>query len=121
MSMMEFDLAALLDFKGGLVDRMVKAQTNRVSIDLETAPDIPDWRKVVVTMRFKPVIEEGELADVITEIEVSGKIPARVTSARMVVRRGKSGAKQLFFELDAPDNPDQLSIFDNSPQRIEEG
>lgn len=121
MPMMEFDLGSLLEFKGGLVDRMLRAQTNRVAIDLETAPDIPDWRKVVVTMRFKPVIEEGELADVITEIEVSGRVPARVTSARMVVRRGKSGAKQMWFELDAPDNPDQMSIFDNDPQRIEEG
>jgi hypothetical protein len=112
MPMMEFDLSALLDFKGGLVDRMVRAQTNRVAIDLETAPDIPDWRKVVITMRFKPVIEEGELSDVTTEIEVSGKIPARMTSARMIVRKNKQGAKQLYFELDAPDNPDQLSLLD---------
>lgn len=113
MPMMEFDLAALLEFKGGLVDRMVKAQTNRVAIDLETAPDIAEWRKVVVTLRFKPVIEEGDLADVITEIEVSGKIPARTTSARMVVKKNRQGAKQLYFELDAPDNPDQLSLLDS--------
>jgi len=120
MALMEFDLAALLDFKGGLVDRMVKAQTNRVAVDLETAPDIPDARKVVITMRFKPVIEEGELSDVTTEIEVSGRMPARVTSARMIVRKNRVGAKQMFFELDAPDNPDQLSVFDQGPQRVEE-
>jgi hypothetical protein len=106
------DLGTLAEFKGGLINRMVAAQLNRVALDLETAPDIPEWRKVSVTMRAKPVIEDGELADVVWECEVSGKLPARVTSARMRVKKAGTGAKQLAFEMDAPDNPDQVSLFD---------
>jgi hypothetical protein len=115
-----FSIESLAEFKGGLVARMLRAQTNRVALDLETAPDIGDWRKVVMTLRFKPVMEDGELADVITEVEVAGKMPARVTSARMRVRKDRTGAKQLFFEMDAPDNPDQISLFDAAESVVKE-
>jgi hypothetical protein len=101
----------MAELKGGLVDRMVKQALNRMAMDLRAAPDIPDWRKTTLTIRAKPTIEDGELGDVVVEFEVTGKVPARVTSARMDVRSTTNGSKQLFFNIDEPDSPAQHTLF----------
>lgn len=110
IQLVELDLQSLAQLKGGLVDRMFRQAMNRLAMDLRAAPDIAEWRKVVVTFRAKPTIEDGELSDVITEIEVSGRVPARITSARMEVKSSPNGAKQLFFNMDAPENPEQHTL-----------
>ena len=107
---LQVDLRSLAELKGGLVDRMFQAAMNRLAIDLRSAPDIPEWRKVTVEFRAKPTIEDGELSDVITEVVVHGKCPPRVTSARMEVLSAPNGAKQLYFNVDSPDSPDQHTL-----------
>lgn len=106
----ELSLETLAEMKGGLIDRMLCQALNRMAMDLRAAPDIPDWRKVTLTIRAKPTMEDGELSDVITEFEVGGKVPPRITSARMEVKSSMNGAKQLFFNVDAPDNPQQHTL-----------
>ena len=115
----ELTLDTLADLKGGLVDRMFRQAMNRLAMDLRAAPDIPDWRKVTIVVRAKPTMEDGELGDVITEFEVSGKVPARVTSATMQVKSSQNGAKQLFFNVDAPDNPQQHTLLPRDETEVQ--
>ena len=112
MPMLQLTLENLAELKGGLIERMLSSALNRVAQDLRTAPEIADWRKVVLEIRARPTIEDGELGDVIVEFAVSPKVPARVTSSRMQVKSATNGAKQLFFSVDAPDNPAQKTITD---------
>lgn len=112
MPMLQLSLANLAELKGGLVERMLQSALNRMAIDLRSAPDIAEWRKVILEIRAKPTIEDGELGDVIVEFGVAPKVPTRVTSARMAVKSATNGAKQLFFSVDAPDNPKQTTITD---------
>ena len=114
LEMRELTLETLGEIKGGIVARMFAQAMNRLAADLRAAPELPDWRKVVITIRAKPTLEDGNLGDVITEFEVSGKVPARVTSARMEVKGATNGAKQLFFNMDSPDVPEQHTMFPNS-------
>jgi len=114
----ELTLDSLAELKGGLVDRMFRQAMNRLAMDLRAAPDIPDWRKVTITVRAKPTIEDGELGDVITEFEVNGKVPPRVTSARMEVKSSPTGAKQLFFNVDAPDEPAQHTLLPREEREV---
>lgn len=113
MSLIEMSLKTMAEIKGGIVERMMLAALNRVALDLRAAADIAEWRKVTLEIRAKPIMEDGELADVIVEFAVGQKIPSRVTSSRMVVRSTTNGSKQLFFQQDAPDNPAQGSLFED--------
>jgi hypothetical protein len=112
MPKLQLTLENLAELKGGIVERMLANALNRIAMDLRSAPDIPDWRRVTLEIRAKPTIEDGELSDVIVEFSVYPKCPARVTSARMEVASATNGAKQLFFAIDAPDNPAQKTISD---------
>ena len=110
INLQELSLQSLCELKGGIVDRMMRKALNRMAMDLREAPDIGEWRKVALLIRAKPTIEDGELSDVVVEFEVSGKVPARVTSARAEVKTASNGAKQLFFAVDSPDNPHQHTL-----------
>lgn len=106
------NLKTLSEIKGGLLNRMVQAATNRIAQDLQAAPDIADWRTVKIEIRAKPIMEDGELADVIVEFAVGQKAPARITSSRMTVKQNHARQTQLHFQEDAPDNPAQGTLFD---------
>lgn len=106
----QLSLSGLVEAKGGLVARMFDQMMNRIAMDLRSAPDIPDRRKLTITIHCKPIIEDGELADVVTEIEIGHKIPHRITSIRCVVKKAANGAQQLFFNMDSPDNPQQHTL-----------
>jgi hypothetical protein len=118
LELKQLGLVSLASLKGGLIDRMLQQALNRMAMDLRAAPDIAEWRKVTLTIRAKPTIEDGELGDVITEFEVNGKVPPRITSARMEVKSAANGAKQLFFNLDAPDQPDQQTLFTSEEREV---
>lgn len=106
----QLTLDNLAQVKGGLVALMIEKALNRMATDIESAPDIPDWREVTLKIRAKPVLDQGELDDVAVEFVVNPKTPARVTSARMQVRSTTNGSRQLFFNIDSPDNPDQMTL-----------
>lgn len=108
----QLSLANLSQVKGGLIEAMLAKALNRIATDIETAPDIEDWRKVTLEIRAKPVLDRGMLDDVAVEFVVKPTTPARVTSTRMQVRSGEDGVRQLYFQLDAPDNPRQASVLD---------
>ena len=108
--LIQLSLKNIGQLKGGIVERMLAQQLNRVAMDLIAAPDIAEVRVVNLAIKCKPVIEEGELSDVIVEFAVGTKLPSRVTSARMQARSAANGAKQLFFAVDAPDSPNQTSF-----------
>ena len=110
MAFAQLSLEHLRVLKGGLVERMLAAALNRISLDLLAAPEIKECRKVVLEIMATPVIEDGELSDVIVDFGIGQKVPKRVTSARMVVRSAANGAKQLFFSVDSPDNPHQMTL-----------
>ena len=115
---LELTLASLGEAKGGLIDRMFRQAQSRIAMDLRAAPDIPDKRKLVITLLYKPTIEDGELGDVVTEIDVGHKVPHRVTSLRCIVRSAENGAKHLFFTMDAPDNPHQHTLLPNGESEV---
>jgi hypothetical protein len=110
MALVQLSLENLKQLKGGLAERMLNAALNRISLDLLNAPDIAEARKVTLEILAKPIIEDGELGDVIVEFAIGQKVPKRVTSARMVVRSATNGAKQLYFAVDSPDNPHQMTL-----------
>lgn len=112
MPMLQLSLSNLAELKGGLVERMLQSALNRIAMDLRSAPDIQEWRKVTLEIRAKPTVEDGELGDVIVEFAVAPKVPVRITSSRMQVKSSTNGAKQLFFSIDSPDNPTQKTITD---------
>lgn len=56
--------------------------------------------------------EDGELGEVETEFLVGHKLPTRVTSSRMFVKSNEKGVRQLFFNVDSPDNPSQAGLFE---------
>lgn len=114
----ELTLEGLADLKGGLVNRMFAQAINRIAIDCESAPDIADWRKATITVRAKPVIEDGELGEVILEFDVGHKTPSRVTSCRVEVKKNNRGAKTLFFNVDAPDNPQQHTLLPTKESEV---
>lgn len=103
-------LESLKDVKGGMVGAMLRKALERMAADLEAAPDINDWRTVTLEIRSKPVMENLQLASASFEFVVKGKVPARVTSASMHVRAAENGERYFIFNVDAPDNPDQLTF-----------
>lgn len=110
----KLDLSTLHLVKDGRVARMVAKQLNRMVADLETAPDIPDWRTATLEIRAKPITEvvngRHELIDVEVEFKVPGvKVPHRATSLRMRPGSDTNGARQLMFNCDA-DHPDQRTL-----------
>ena len=115
---LELTLASLGEAKGGLIDRMFRQAQNRIAMDLRAAPEIPDKRKLVITLLYRPTVEDNELGDVVTEIDVGHKVPHRVTSLRCVVRSTSNGAKQLFFNTDAPDNPHQHTLLPSTESEV---
>lgn len=100
------------EVRGGLIEAMANKALARMTQDIETAPDIAEWREVGLFVRAKPRCENGELVDVDVEFVVKGKVPARVASSRMVVRDGQRGDRQLMFALDSDENPLQTTIHD---------
>lgn len=70
---LELTLASLGKAKGGLIDRMFRQAQNRIAMDLRAAPDIPDKRKLVISLLYKPTVDDGELGDVVIEIDVGHK------------------------------------------------
>jgi len=114
----EMSLASLGQLKGGLVERMFEQAQNRIALDLQSAPDIGDKRKLTITLLYRPVVEDGDLADVITEIDVGHRVPHRVTSIRCTVKKNQKGAKQLFFNMDAPDSPEQHTLLPNFESEV---
>lgn len=104
------NLDTLSDVKGGLVAIMLEKALSRMAQDIEAASDIPEWRTVTLEIRAKPVCEQHELDRVATEFVVKGKVPSRVTSTSMFVRHATNGARQLMFNIDAPDNPEQHTL-----------
>lgn len=103
---------SLKDVKGGLVAVMLEKALTKMAMDIEAAPDIAEWRTVQLEIRAKPICEQMELAAVATEFVVKGKVPARVTSASMLVRAAPSGIRQLVFNLDAQDNVRQQTLLE---------
>jgi len=110
LNLVPLSLETITDVKGGMVALMVEKALQRLAMDIEAAPDISEWRKVTLEIRAKPVMENLELSHVITEFAVRGKVPDRVTSASMCVRSNERGLKQLCFNLDAQDNPSQMTM-----------
>ena len=110
MSLTQLTLENLSQLKGGMIERMLAHALNRISMDLQAAPELRETRRVVLEIMATPICEEGELSDVVVDFAVGSKMPKRITSARMVVRSSTNGSKQLFFALDAPDNPAQMSF-----------
>lgn len=115
---LELTLASLGEAKGGLIDRMFRHAQNRIAMDLRAAPDIPDKRKLVISLLYKPTVEDGELGDVVLEIDVGHKVPHRVTSLLCTVKSTENGSKQLFFNMDSPDNPHQHTLLPNSESEV---
>lgn len=113
MPLMVLSLESLKDVKGGLVQLMLEKALSKMAADIEGAPDINDWRTVTLEIRAKPICEQMELAAVATEFVVKGKVPARVTSASMLIRSTENGVRQLFFNLDAQDNVHQGTLLDD--------
>lgn len=109
-NLVALDMESLKDVKGGLVSLMMAKALQRAAIDIEAAPDITENRVVTLEIRMKPVLERMELSHVVTEFVVKGKVPARVTSAAMLVRPTENGSRQLVFNLDAQDNPAQQTL-----------
>jgi hypothetical protein len=110
---LELSFESLRDFKGGLVERMLAKSLNRVAQDLRTAADVPDRRTVTITFGFRPTHDDGELSDVLMEVSIGDKCPTRVTSGRLRVKTNGKGQKALYFNEDAPDSPDQHSLFED--------
>jgi len=116
MPMLKLNMESLAKLKGGLVAIMLEKQLGQMARDIEHASDIKDWRKVTLEIRARPVLDMGELDSVEVEFVVTGRVPARVTSSRMITRddlESPVGQRQLFFQLDAPDNPAQQSLLDD--------
>lgn len=112
MPLLKLDLESLKEVKGGLVSIMVQRALSRLADDLESAPDIGEWRTVTLEIAAKPLMENGQLADVDVEFRVKGKVPTRVTSSRMVVRKEIGGPRQLMFAQDSEDSPSQTTFAD---------
>lgn len=120
--MVELTFDGLKDFKGGLVQRMLGKALDRVAADMRNAADVSDWRKVQIEFRFRPTHDEGELSGVVMEIAVGDKVPHRITSGQLEVRRNGKGQLGLFFAIDSPDNPDQRTLgFPNDRESQAEG
>jgi len=110
------NLETLVDVKGGMVNAMLAKALQRMADDIVSAPDINEWREVSLCIRAKPKCEQMELSHVETEFVVKGKVPSRVTSATMVVRSTQNGARQLMFNIDAQDNPSQMSLINEEDE-----
>lgn len=110
LNLIPLNLESINEVKGGTVSLMIQKALTRMAMDIEAAPDINEFRDVTLRIRAKPVMEQMELASVVVEFEVKGKVPARVTSSHMVVRSNQNGLKQLMFNVDAQDNPSQHTL-----------
>ena len=112
MPKLTLSLENLSEVKGGLVAAMVDKGLARIAEDIERAPDIAEWRKVTLEIKAKPILDQGELENVAVEFVVKPTTPSRVTSARMEIKHGQRNSKQLVFNVDAIDNPNQSTITD---------
>lgn len=103
-------LESIAEVRGGLVNVMVAKALQRMAQDLEAAPDIPEWRSVVLEIRAKPHLENMELDHVSVEFVVKGKVPSRACTSVMLVRSQTNGSRQLMFNVDSADNPHQQPL-----------
>lgn len=108
--LVSLSLENLKEVRGGLVEAMFNKAMQRMAQDIEAAPELSEFRKVVIEVRAKPVCELGELIRVDTEFAVLGKVPTRVATAVTVLRSNTNGASQLMFNLDAQDEPNQHTL-----------
>lgn len=120
MPMIKLSLENLAKVRGGLVAIMVEKALLRMAEDLERAPDIAEWRTVTLEIAAKPLMENRELSDVDVEFRVKGKVPTRVASSRMAVRRGPNAGdgRTLMFAEDSDDDPNQLTFSDLPSQAV---
>ena len=107
----QLSLESLHELKGGLVAAMLNKALSRIAADIETAPDIKDWRKVELVIKAQPVLDQGYLDGVNVEFIVKGTNPARVTSSQMHVKADEVGQRGLYFNVDSPDSPDQMTLY----------
>lgn len=119
LNLVPLNIETLKEVRGGLVAVMLEKALQRMAMDIDAAPDIAEFRNVTLIIRAKPVMEHMELSHVVTEFEVKGKVPARVTSAISCVRSNTNGVKQLMFNLDAQQNPAQQTFFDNEDEEAD--
>lgn len=112
MPVVPLSCETLATIRGGLVAKMMEKALGRMAEDLENAPDIGEWRTVSLEIAAKPIMEQGQLADVDVEFRVKGKVPTRSTCARMSVRKPAGQMRQLVFSQDAEENPAQLTLSD---------
>lgn len=103
----EFSITKIGEQEGGVVALMIDKALGRAIEDIFRAPDIKDARKVNVEIALVPRIENEQVKDVICEYRVKGKVPDRIASSRMMMRRNDSGQLALFYSVEAPDNPAQ--------------
>lgn len=105
-------LDSVRHIKAGVVELMLAKALQRMAEDIAAAPDIGEWREVSLVIRAKPVCENLELDHVNTEFVVKGKVPSRSTSTTMLVRKSTAGLRQLVFNVDAQDNPNQMTLLE---------
>lgn len=106
---LSFDTLAQL--RGGLIEKALVNQIDRQVQDLYSAPDIATARKVTLEIDLIPHCESGELVDVAVQFKIKGRSPAREMVAHGIVRaHGRLGRQTLLFNVDDPDNPDQLPL-----------
>jgi hypothetical protein len=100
--------------KGGLVAAMLQKALDRMAVDITAAPDLAEFRQVILKIRAKPVLENMELDHVQVEFDVAGKTPSRSTSANCEIRRDATDPRQLHlcFALDSEEDPRQTTIHD---------
>ena len=104
-------LEALKELKGGLVHKMFDSALQRIADDVARAPDIKEGRTVTLTVKAVPVVDsEDNLERVKIEFIVGQGVPKRITSSSMDVRMNAMRQREFCFNVDAPDNPDQIPL-----------
>lgn len=109
MAEVEFSqLGDLQNVSGGELalsfERVLTAQL----ADCSDRPAVKSPRKITVTMSMTPVVgQEGALADILTEFEVSGKMP--VVRTRQI-SMGLKGARALVYNDRSPENRHQIAL-----------
>ena len=126
MPHLALSLETLHLLRGGRLDFHFRKALQRAVDDINSSPDISDARKVIIELKLEPVLDQGELDYIDYDARVKGTCPPRSCNGRGLSRRGPNAGdgNQLFFEVDAQDNPDQRSLLppdDDDTLRPNEG
>jgi hypothetical protein len=93
----------------GTPDRMVREVLQLILADLVDRPALDALRTLTLKVNFKPVSAvEGHLHEIITEVEVSAKIPVKRSPAYSM----KPADKGFRYNDLSPDNADQMTLDD---------